>query len=586
LSTDAVDSGAKVDSWALYRRLWIYTKPYRKGLWWALLGMIAAAATEPLVPALLKPLLDRGFIQQTTFEWWLVPVCIIGLFIFRGIATFLATYALNWVSGHVQTDIRVAMFAHLMKLPASHFQNESHAIIASKLVFDVSNIGECVGRSVIVLVRDSAVVVGLLAWLFWLNWKLTLVVLLLVPIIGVLVGVFSRRFRRISKALLIQTGELNRVANEVSGAYKAVKIYGAFDRQTQVFKSVAGRWRNVTMKIAVAGAASTPITQVFASIALAAVISIALSQATTGQTSVGGFVSFITAMLMLFTPLKHLADVSATMQRGLASAESVFALLDLSTESDNGKAVLGRSKGAIEFHNVTFRYEGATSNALNTVSFDIKPGEIVALVGVSGAGKTSVLNLLPRFFSPMSGHISIDGTDIESLTLASLRDQIALVSQEIVLFNDTLAANVAFGLPDSVQPTEEQLWAALDKAALSAWVKLQPDGLNTLIGEAGSKLSGGQKQRLAIARALVKDAPILLLDEATSALDTETEREVQSAIDAGMEGRTTLIIAHRLSTIANAKRVLVFEAGRIIEQGSPSELLRLGGVYARLSSST
>jgi ATP-binding cassette, subfamily B, bacterial MsbA len=586
LSTDVARRSEKVDSWALYKRLWAYTKPYRKGLWWALVGMIAAAATEPLVPALLKPLLDKGFIQQTHFDWWLVPVCIIGLFIFRGVATFLATYALNWASGHVQTDIRVAMFSHLMKLPASHFQNESHAMIASKLVFDVSNIGESVGRSVIVLVRDSAVVVGLLAWLFWLNWKLTLVVLLLVPIIGVLVSVFSRRFRRISKALLVQTGELNRVANEVSGAYKAVKIYGAFDRQTQLFKNVAGRWRNVTMKIAVAGAASTPLTQVFASVALAAVISIALTQSSSGQTTVGGFVSFITAMLMLFTPLKHLADVSATMQKGLASAESVFALLDLPTESDNGKTVLGRSKGAIEFQSVSFRYEGASSNALNGVSFEVKSGEIVALVGVSGAGKTSVLNLLPRFFSPTTGRISIDGIDIESLTLASLRDQIALVSQEIILFNDTLAANVAFGLPDSVQPSDEQLWAALDKAALGSWVKSQPDGLKTMIGEAGSKLSGGQKQRLAIARALVKDAPILLLDEATSALDTETEREVQSAIDAGMQGRTTLIIAHRLSTIANAHRVLVFEAGRIIEQGSPSELLRLGGVYARLSQST
>jgi ATP-binding cassette, subfamily B, bacterial MsbA len=574
------------DSWSLYKRIWAYAKPYRKGLWWGLLGMIAAAATEPMVPALLQPLLDKGFMQQRAFDWWLVPSFIVGIFILRGLATFLGNYSLAWVSGHVQTDIRVAMFAHLMKLPASHFQNESHAAIASKLVFDVSNIGDSVGKAVVVLVRDTAVVIGLLAWLFWLNWKLTLVALLMVPIIGVAVSIFSRRFRRTSKALLEQTGELNRVANEVSNAYKAVKIYGAYDRQTQVFKKVASRWRNVIMKIAVAASASTPITHILASIALAAVIGIALSQSASGQTSVGGFVSFVTAMLMLFTPLKHLADVNATLQRGLASAESVFGLLDLPTEADKGKTAIGRSKGAIEFHQVAFRYEGATSNALDGVSFDVKPGEIVALVGVSGAGKTSVLNLLPRFFSPTAGHISIDGTDIESLTLASLRDQIALVSQEIVLFNDTLAANVAFGLPDSIQPTDEQLWAALDKAALGVWVRSQPDGLKTMIGEAGSKLSGGQKQRLAIARALVKDAPILLLDEATSALDTETEREVQGAIDAGMQGRTTLIIAHRLSTIANANRVLVFEAGRIIEQGSPSELLRLGGVYARLSRST
>jgi ATP-binding cassette, subfamily B, bacterial MsbA len=482
----------------------------------------------------------------------------------------------------VQTDLRVAMFAHLMRLPAGHFQDQSHATVASKLVFDVSNIGECVGKVLIVLVRDTAVVIGLLGWLFWLNWKLTLVVMVLLPVIGVVVNLFGKRFRRISRTLLEETGELSRVASEASGAYKAVKIYGAYDRQTKIFKGVAQRWRNVIMKIAVASAASTPITQTFASIALAVVVSLALAQASTGQTSVGGFVSFITAMLMLFTPLKHLADVSATMQRGLASAESVFGLLDLPAEADIGKQTLGRAKGEVEFKNVSFRYENANSDALSGVSFHIASGEVVALVGVSGAGKTSVLNLLPRFFSPSSGTISLDGIDTNTLTLASLRDQIALVSQEIVLFNDTLAVNVAFGLPDGVQPTAAQLWSALDKAALGAWVRAQPDQLNMLIGEGGSKLSGGQRQRLAIARALVKDAPILLLDEATSALDVETEREVQGAIDAGMQGRTTLIIAHRLSTIANADKIVVFEAGRIIEQGSPKVLQTQGGVYARL----
>jgi ATP-binding cassette, subfamily B, bacterial MsbA len=544
--------------------------------------MVAAALTEPLFAALMKPLLDQGFVEQKTFDWWVVPAFIVGVFILRGFATFFGNYALSWVSAHVQTDLRVAMFAHLMRLPAGHFQDQSHATVASKLVFDVSNIGECVGKVLIVLVRDTAVVIGLLGWLFWLNWKLTLVVMVLLPVIGVVVNLFGKRFRRISRTLLEETGELSRVASEASGAYKAVKIYGAYDRQTKIFKGVAQRWRNVIMKIAVASAASTPITQTFASIALAVVVSLALAQASTGQTSVGGFVSFITAMLMLFTPLKHLADVSATMQRGLASAESVFGLLDLPAEADIGKQTLGRAKGEVEFKNVSFRYENANSDALSGVSFHIASGEVVALVGVSGAGKTSVLNLLPRFFSPSSGTISLDGIDTNTLTLASLRDQIALVSQEIVLFNDTLAVNVAFGLPDGVQPTAAQLWSALDKAALGAWVRAQPDQLNMLIGEGGSKLSGGQRQRLAIARALVKDAPILLLDEATSALDVETEREVQGAIDAGMQGRTTLIIAHRLSTIANADKIVVFEAGRIIEQGSPKVLQTQGGVYARL----
>ncbi len=575
-----------VNSWALYKRLWSYTKPYRWSMWIAVFAMLLTAATEPAVPALMEPLLNKGFTSGgPTFSWWVVPACIIGLFVVRGIGTFVSAYATSWISANVQTDLRMAMFSHLMRLPASHFQKESHAVIASRLVFDVSNIGDSVGRALIVLVRDTATVIGLLAWLLWLNWKLTFAVLLLVPTIGTAIAIFSRRYRRISRSLLEQTGELSRVANEASIAYKPVKVYGAYERQNRVFFNVANRWRGTIMKISTATALATPITQLFASIALAVVVSLAIQQSTSGQTSVGSFVSFITAMLMLFTPLKHLADVNATFQRGLASAESVFALLDLPPESDEGKAQLSNCRGAISFHQVDFRYPEASSDALKKVSFQVNPGEIVALVGVSGAGKTSVMNLLPRFYAPTHGHIAIDGVDIAQVSLRSLRAQIALVSQEIVLFNDTLAANVAFGLPDGVQVSEQELWQALDHAALGDWVRQQPLGLEMMIGEGGSQLSGGQRQRLAIARALVKNAPILLLDEATSALDTETEKEVQAAIEAGVYGntkRTTLIIAHRLSTIANADRVLVFEQGCLVEEGSPAVLREKGGSYARL----
>lgn len=549
-------------------------------------AMIVAALTEPLFAALMKPLLDQGFVQKTGFAWWIVPSLIVGVFIVRGLATFLANYAQAWANGHVQTDLRVKMFSHLMRLPASSFQEQASATVVSKLVFDVSNISDCVGRALIVLVRDTAVVIGLVSWLLWLNWRLTLVVLVLLPVLAFVVSLFSKRLRNINRSGLKQIGELNRVGNEALSAYKAVKVYGAYGRQNRVFEAAAQRWRNLVMKNSVATGLATPISQIFAAIALAVVVSLALNQAGTGQTSVGGFVSFVTAMLMLFTPLKHLADVNTILQQGLASAESVFSVLDQAPEADLGTATITNVKGEIRFENVCYRYPKASSDALSGVDLHIEPGQIVAFVGVSGAGKTSVMNLVPRFFSPTQGRILLDGVDIESLTLASLRTQIALVSQEIILFNDSVAANIAFGLPDGIQPTDEQLMRALDKAALGDWVRQQPEQLQTMIGEGGSKLSGGQRQRLAIARALVKDAPILLLDEATSALDVETEREVQSALEAGMQGRTTLVIAHRLSTIAKADKIVVFEAGRIVEQGTAQALMEKNGVYARLQAAS
>ncbi len=542
--------------------------------------MALAAATEPVLPALLKPLLDGSFVERNQTHPYLVPLAIVGMFLLRGALTYVSSYTLSWVSNKIVLDLRNAMFKRLLMLPTRYYDDRSSGVLISKVAYDVGGVTGAATSVLTVLVRDSLAVVGLLGWLLYLNWRLTLVTLIIAPGVAIVVKVFSKRMRRMSQEALRAMGDVTHVLQESIDCHREVKIFGGQEYEAHRFDRSNQKQRGYNMRLTVAAAATVPIVQVFASIAVAVIISIALQQSAANELSVGGFVSFITAMLMLLTPIKHLTEVNSPLQRGLASAESVFELLDERAEEDKGVRVLQRARGRIEYERVSFSYPGSGREALDSVSVRVEPGETIALVGPSGGGKTTFVNLLPRFYEITGGRILIDGIDTQEITLASLRANIALVSQDVALFNDTVAANIAYGRSGSTSPTE--LEAVARAAHALDFISEMPQGFDTLIGEDGVRLSGGQRQRLAIARALLKDAPILLLDEATSALDSESERHVQAALAELMRGRTTIVIAHRLSTIEHADRIVVLQRGRMAETGSHAELLARNGVYANL----
>lgn len=567
---------------ALYLRLLKYVVPYWRVFALAIMSMAIAAASEPAFPALLQPLLDGSFIKKDETLITLMPLLLILLFVIRGIVSYVSSVSMAWIASKVVADLREAMFRHLIQLPTRFYDNTSSGNLIANIAFNVTEVTNAATTVITVVVKDSLTIIGLLGWIFYLNWKLSLIILATTPIIAFLVKTFSKRLRQLSRKTQDTMGEITHVLEEAIQCHKVVKIFGGQPYEFNRFLKAITDFRHYQIDQVKGSAASVPIIQLLIAIALAIIVYIATLQNAENQTTVGGFISFLTAMLMLFAPLKRLTDVNTSLQKGLAAAEKVFNLLDIEKEHElpHAQILTHPLQGKIEFRHVTFTYDGVDRHALQNITLTVRSGETVALVGASGSGKTTLVNLLPRFYNIKIGEILIDDQNIQTLRLEDLRKNIALVSQDVVLFNDSIKANIAYGSLENV--SDEAVIAAAKAAHAWDFIQAMPDGLSTLIGENGVRLSGGQRQRLAIARAILKNSPILILDEATSALDTESERHVQAALDNLMQSRTTLVIAHRLSTIENADRIVVMQQGQIAEIGTHAALLAQNGIYAQL----
>ncbi|HHB1594260.1 TPA: lipid A ABC transporter ATP-binding protein/permease MsbA [Vibrio campbellii] len=568
-------------TWQTFKRLWQFIRLYKSGLIVAVVALVVNAISDTYMISLLKPLLDEGFGNAESDFLRTLPLIVFAMMFIRGVSGFVSTYCLSWVSGNVVMQIRRMVFNHFMHMPVSYFDKEKTGNLLSRITYDSEQVSAATSSALVSIVREGASIIGLLVLMFYNSWQLSLVLFAVAPVVAFGISVVSKRFRKISRNMQTMMGHVTASAEQMLKGHKVVLSYGGQDIEGKRFEKVSNQMRQQSMKLVTAQAAANPIIQMIASIAIVVVLYLASIDSIKEQLTPGTFTVVFSAMFGLMRPLKALTNVTSQFQRGMAASQTLFALVDLEPEKNEGKFTVERANGDVAVKEVSFTYEGAEKPALENVSFDIPKGKTVALVGRSGSGKSTIANLFNRFYDVSGGSITLDGHDIRDYELKNLREQFALVSQNVHLFNDTIANNIAYATED--QYTREDIERAAKLAHVTEFVSKMEDGLDTMIGENGASLSGGQRQRVAIARALLRDAPVLVLDEATSALDTESERAIQSALDELQKDKTVLVIAHRLSTIENADEILVVDEGSIVERGNHAELIaKKDGAYAQL----
>ncbi|MEZ9352294.1 lipid A ABC transporter ATP-binding protein/permease MsbA [Vibrio splendidus] len=567
-------------TWVTFKRLWTYIRLYKAGLGVAVIALIINAASDTYMISLLKPLLDEGFGNAESDFLRTLPIIIFVMMFVRGVSGFVSTYCLSWVSGNVVMEIRRKIFSHFMHMPVSFFDKEQTGALLSRITYDSEQVSAATSKALVSIVREGASIIGLLTLMFWNSWQLSLVLFAVAPVVAWAITIVSKRFRKISKNMQTSMGHVTSSAEQMLKGHKVVLTYGGQDIEKQRFDQVSNQMRQQSMKLVTAQAAANPIIQMIASVAVVTVLILASFDSIRAELTPGTFTVIFSAMFGLMRPLKALTSVTSQFQRGMAASTTLFGLMDLDTEHNKGTLKPETVRGEVAVKDVTFTYQGAEKPALDKVSFNIPKGKTVALVGRSGSGKSTIANLFTRFYDVDSGSIELDGHDIRDYELRNLREHFALVSQNVHLFNDTVANNIAYAAEDKY--SREQIEHAAKLAHASEFIEGMENGIDTIVGENGSTLSGGQRQRIAIARALLREAPVLILDEATSALDTESERAIQSALEELQKDKTVLVIAHRLSTIEQADEILVVDDGRIVERGAHADLIAHDGAYAQL----